>query len=106
MAREGKGNPLWYSCLENPMDRWAWWAAVHGVANSQWLGRTVRTLLKVRREAKCPLLVGINYIVIPINFHEESGTVTFWSNELSAPLDVSKVCEALCPEEVEDYGFL
>ena len=30
--REGNGNPLQYSCLENPMDRGAWWAAVHGVA--------------------------------------------------------------------------
>ena len=29
---EGKGNPLQYSCLENPMDRGAWWATVHGVA--------------------------------------------------------------------------
>ena len=29
---EGHGNPLQYSCLENPMDRGAWWAAVHGVA--------------------------------------------------------------------------
>ena len=28
----GHGNPLQYSCLENPMDRRAWWAAVHGVA--------------------------------------------------------------------------
>ena len=28
-------NPLQYSCLENPMDRGAWWATVHGVANSQ-----------------------------------------------------------------------
>jgi len=28
---EGNGNPLWYSCLENPMDRGAWWAKVHGV---------------------------------------------------------------------------
>ena len=28
----GHGNPLQYSCLENPMDRGAWWAAVHGVA--------------------------------------------------------------------------
>ena len=28
----GNGTPLWYSCLENPMDRRAWWAAVHGVA--------------------------------------------------------------------------
>ena len=26
------GNPLQYSCLENPMDRGAWWAAVHGIA--------------------------------------------------------------------------
>ena len=32
--REGNGNPLQYSCLENPMDRGAWWAAVHGVARS------------------------------------------------------------------------
>ena len=31
---EGNGNPLQYSCLENPMDRGAWWAAVHGVAKS------------------------------------------------------------------------
>ena len=35
MAREGNGTPLQYSCLENPMDRGAWWAAVHGVAGSQ-----------------------------------------------------------------------
>ena len=32
---EGNGNPLQYSCLENPMDRGAWWATVHGVAKSQ-----------------------------------------------------------------------
>ena len=31
---EGNGTPLQYSCLENPMDRRAWWAAVHGVAKS------------------------------------------------------------------------
>ena len=29
---EGNGNPLQYTCLENPMDRRAWWATVHGVA--------------------------------------------------------------------------
>ena len=34
---EGNGTPLQYSCLENPMDRGAWWAAVHGVAKS-WTG--------------------------------------------------------------------
>ena len=32
---EGNGTPLQYSCLENPMDRGAWWAAVHGAAKSQ-----------------------------------------------------------------------
>ena len=36
---KGNGNPLQYSCLENPMDRGAWWAMVHEVAKS-------RTLLK------------------------------------------------------------
>ena len=35
---EGNGTPLQYSCLENPMDGGAWWAAVHGVAKSRtWL---------------------------------------------------------------------
>ena len=29
----GKGNPLQYSCLENPMDRGAWWATVHRVGH-------------------------------------------------------------------------
>ena len=31
---EGNSNPLQYSCLENPIDRGAWWATVHGVAKS------------------------------------------------------------------------
>ena len=41
---EGNGNILQYSCLENPMDRGAWWDAVHGVSKSQtqleWLTQT------------------------------------------------------------------
>ena len=32
---EKNGKPLQYSCPENPVDRGAWWAAVHGVAQSQ-----------------------------------------------------------------------
>ena len=35
LAGEGNGTPLQYSCLENPMDGGAWWAAVHGVARSR-----------------------------------------------------------------------
>ena len=36
---EGNGNPLQCSCLENPRDGEAWWAAVYGVAQSPWLKR-------------------------------------------------------------------
>ena len=38
LSGEGNGTPLQYSCLENPMDGGAWWAAVHGVTKSRtWL---------------------------------------------------------------------
>ena len=33
-AGEGKGNPVQYSCLESPVNRGAWWAAIYGVAQS------------------------------------------------------------------------
>ena len=35
LCGEGNGNPLQCSCLENPRDGGAWWAAVYGVAQSQ-----------------------------------------------------------------------
>ena len=45
---EGNGNPLQWSCLENPRDGGAWWAAVHGVAQSRtrlkWLSGSSREL--------------------------------------------------------------
>ena len=45
---EGNGNPLQYSCLENSMDRGAWWAAVQGVEKSQtWLSNKHFFLLGV-----------------------------------------------------------
>ena len=34
-CREGNGNPLQKACLKNSMDRGAWWAGVHGVAQSR-----------------------------------------------------------------------
>ena len=43
---EGNGNPLQYSCLENPMDGGAWWAAIYGVAQS-------RTRLKQLSSSSC-----------------------------------------------------
>ena len=42
---EGNGNPLQYSCLENPMDGGAWWTTVHGVAKSQTLSLSLYVFL-------------------------------------------------------------
>ena len=50
----GHGNPLQYSCHENPIDRGAWWARVHGVAKSQtplkWVSMSIRRLLQADKE--------------------------------------------------------
>ena len=43
---EGNGTPLQYSCLENPMDRGAWWATVHRVTKSQIQPRQLSTLAR------------------------------------------------------------
>ena len=53
---EGNGNPLLYSGLENPMDRGAWWATVHGVSKSQTHTLLIRPahLLERQREEKGP----------------------------------------------------
>jgi len=47
--REGNGNPLQYSCLENPMYGGAWWAEVHGVARS-WTPLSNFTFMHWRRK--------------------------------------------------------
>ena len=60
---EGHGNPVQYSCLENPMDRGAWWPTVHGVAKGQTGLSTERTHIHTgiwapeRAEEPRPLLM-------------------------------------------------
>ena len=57
-AKEGKGNPLQYSCLENPMDRGVWWAAVHEVAQS-------RTRLKqVSSSSGCSYILILQFLFL------------------------------------------
>ena len=47
----GSGNPIQYSCLENPMDREAWWATVHGVAKI-WTRLTTHTRAQGKEEGE------------------------------------------------------
>ena len=44
--REGNGNPLQYSCLENPLDRAAWWAIVYGVTEELDMTKQLNNNLK------------------------------------------------------------
>ena len=62
---EGNGNPLQCSCLENPRDRGAWWAAVYGVAQSRtrlkWLSSSSSSSrwLEVRVEGELPTIYNV-----------------------------------------------
>ena len=50
---EKNSNPLQYSCLENPMERGAWWAAVHGVAKSRTQLKQISMQAKLNRFVFC-----------------------------------------------------
>jgi len=66
---EGHGNPLQYSCLENPRDGGAWWAAVYGVAQShtrlKWLSSIlIWYIVKVKVAQSCPTVCDpMDYII-------------------------------------------
>ena len=50
---EGNGNPLQYTCLENPIERGAWWAAVQGVVKSRTRLSMLMFLMRGLRENSC-----------------------------------------------------
>ena len=58
---EGNGNPLQCSCLENPRDRGAWWAAVCGVTQSRTRLKRLSSLATATWEALLQIYSGINY---------------------------------------------
>ena len=67
--REGYVNPLKYSCLENPTDRGAWWATVHGVTKS----RTQRKWLSMHAHTHTHIYVCM-YVCMYIHKHTHTHT--------------------------------
>ena len=74
----GHGNPLQYSCQENPMDRGDWWATVHGVTKNRtqlkWLSLAHHSL-----ESLCRILYTQNLFIL------KQGICTFWPPSLILP---------------------
>ena len=98
---EGIGNPLQYSCLENPMYRGAWWAAVHRVAQSRtWLKRLSMRALEKK------LATHSNILAWKIAGSEEPGGLLSmrshrvgheWSNLAAAAMVLQWLWSYICP---------
>ena len=89
---EGSGNPLQYSCLENPRDRGAWWAAIYGVAQSRtqlkWLSSSLCCILGLCHSSKsCALPLSL---LLPFQW-------CFWTVELEKTLESPLVCKEIQP---------
>ena len=69
---EGNGNPLGCSCLENPRDRGAWWAAVYGVTQS-------RTWLKRLSSSSFILLLPVRLPCLPMRVIQATSFLSCWS---------------------------
>ena len=62
---EGNGNPLQYSCLDNPMDGGAWWATVHGVTKTQTWLKQLSMNTQTYTQVRCP-----ETLIIVLSFTE------------------------------------
>ena len=95
---EGNGNPLQCSCLENPRDGGAWWAAVYGVAQS-------RTRLKQLSSSRLPICTGLLFF-IPVSHTQplltrlavplEQASHTVLACCCCCPVVLTKSCLTLC----------
>ena len=99
----GNGNPLQYSCLENSMDRGAWWATVHGVMKSQTrlnphsLLYITRLLLLTGSSACLQWTMGSDLLVVT----SESGAL--WQLPTETPGDGAAVLASGFPERLIPY---
>ena len=76
---EGNGNPLQYSCLENPVDGGAWWATVHGVTKSwTWLSNFTYGTLHLLSTYIITISKQPFIILCPFTVNWSTETLTFW----------------------------
>ena len=71
---EGNGNPLQYSCLENPRDRGSWWAAVYGVTQTQ----TQLKRLSSRRSMDLTFQVPVQYLFTASDLASITSHIQSW----------------------------
>ena len=78
---EGNGNPLQYSCLENPIDRGAWWPTVHGVAKS-WTRLSDFTFTFTFSDYQYFLLFGLHSLNFSlVRVYQMLKSLNFWLTE-------------------------
>ena len=84
MIGEGNGNPLQCSCLENPRDRGAWWAAVYGVAQSRTRLKWLSSSRSIAHWLCIFYLVNIEFLILIIlkAQHLENEDHGIWSHHL------------------------
>ena len=84
---EGNGNPLQCSCLENPRDRGAWWAAIYGVAQSQtrlkWLGSSSSDLYECGYSIQKAESLTYFPLLLILNSCKFSSFYNFWLDPLT-----------------------
>ena len=80
---EGNGNPLQCSCLKNPRDGGAWWAAVYGVTQS-------RTRLTQLSSVACGILVSQSAHVARLEFPRETGLILRCAGKAGNPYQTTQ----------------
>ena len=75
-SEEGNGKPVQYSCLVKPIDRGAWWAAVHGVAKSQ--TEQLRAHSQPVYQCSLPTAVSHKLSLVFVSVYENCDMLTFW----------------------------
>ena len=92
----GHGSPLQSSCLENPMDRGAWWAAVPGVRKSEmteWLTLSYRIDCRLRGLTQLPCIISPRKA--KLEWVEETADLSV-SSALPPPLELDAPCRCSC----------